>query len=107
MKISTHDNTSCTELYGAAEIRQLDQAAIAGGIPGIQLMKRAGRAAFALLLERFSAPEQISVYCGSGNNAGDGYVLAALAAQRRLAVTVIQVGAAEKLTGDARQAYEF
>lgn len=107
MKISTCDNTSCTDLYGAAEIRQLDQAAIAGGIPGIQLMKRAGRAAFALLLERFPAPEQISVYCGAGNNAGDGYVLAALAAQRRLAVVVIQVGAADKLIGDARQAYEF
>lgn len=108
MKIVTPDNTPASRnLYSVAEIRELDQAAIASGIPGIQLMKRAGRAAFNLLLERFPEPEQITVYCGAGNNAGDGYVLAALAAQRRLPVKVIQVGATDKLTGDARRAYEF
>lgn len=108
MKISTRDNLPLTEnIYASAEIRQLEQAAIAGGIPGILLMKRAGRAAFELLLERFPAPELITVYCGAGNNAGDGFVLAALAAQRGLAVQVIQVGAVDKIAGDARQAYEF
>lgn len=108
MKISTHNNTCLPDdIYGAAEIRRLDEAAIAGGIPGMQLMKCAGRAAFDLLLERFPAAELITIYCGSGNNAGDGYVLAALAAQRCLAVQVIQVGAADKLAGDARRAYEF
>lgn len=108
MKISALDNSTVPrELYDTADIRRLDQAAIASGIPGIQLMKRAGRAAFALLLERFPEPEQITVYCGSGNNAGDGYVVAALAAQRRLGVQVIQVGAVDKLAGDALRAYEF
>lgn len=94
-------------LYTASEVYALDAAAIAGGIPSIQLMKRAGRAAFDLLVERFPAPELISVYCGAGKNGGDGYVLAALAAQRLLPVQVIQLTASEKLTGEARQAYEF
>jgi ADP-dependent NAD(P)H-hydrate dehydratase / NAD(P)H-hydrate epimerase len=94
-------------LYSAAEAYALDAAAIKSGIPGIQLMKRAGRAAFELLLERFPAPELLSVYCGSGNNGGDGYVLAALAAQRLIPVRVIQLTAPEKLSGEARQAYEF
>lgn len=94
-------------LYTASEVYALDAAAIASGIPSIQLMKRAARAAFDLLIERFPAPELISVYCGAGNNGGDGYVLAALAAQRKLPVQVIQLTAAEKLTGEARQAYEF
>lgn len=94
-------------LYTASEVYALDDAAIAGGIPSIQLMKRAGRAAFDLLVERFPAPELISVYCGAGKNGGDGYVLAALAAQRILPVHVIQLTAPEKLTGEARQAYEF
>lgn len=98
---------SSSFLYTASEVYALDAAAIAGGIPSIQLMKRAGRAAFDLLLERFPAPELISVYCGAGNNGGDGYVLAALAAQRKLPVQVIQLTAAEKLTGEARQAYDF
>lgn len=94
-------------LYTASEVCALDAAAIAGGIPAIQLMKRAARAAFELLLERFPAPELISVYCGAGNNGGDGYVLAALAAQRKLPVQIIQLTAPEKLSGEARQAYDF
>ncbi|HCS62767.1 MAG TPA: bifunctional ADP-dependent NAD(P)H-hydrate dehydratase/NAD(P)H-hydrate epimerase [Cellvibrio sp.] len=94
-------------LYTASEAYALDAAAIASGIPAIQLMKRAARAAFDLLLEHYPAPELISVYCGAGNNGGDGYVLAALAAQRKLPVQVIQLTAAEKLNGEARQAYDF
>lgn len=94
-------------LYTADEVYALDAAAIAGGIPSIQLMKRAGRAAFELLLERFPATELISIYCGAGNNGGDGYVVAALAAQRLIPVQVIQLSAPEKLAGAARQAYEF
>jgi hydroxyethylthiazole kinase-like uncharacterized protein yjeF len=98
---------SSSFLYTASEVYALDAAAIAGGIPSIQLMKRAGRAAFDLLVERFPAPELISIYCGAGKNGGDGYVLAALAAQRLLPVQVIQLTAPEKLTGEALQAYEF
>lgn len=101
------DSPPHSSLYTAAQVRSLDQAAIAGGIPGIQLMKRAGRAAFDLLLERFGNPALISVYAGGGNNGGDGYVLAGLAAQRRVPVEVVALVAPDKLTGDARLAYEF
>src|SRR5690606_9678242 len=94
-------------LYTAAETYALDAAAIASGIPSIQLMKRAGRAAYDLLLERFPAPAQITVYCGGGKNGGDGYIVAALAAQRLHPVQVIQLTAPEKLAGEARQAYDF
>lgn len=98
---------SARRVYATADIRQLEQAAIADGVAGIKLMKQAGRAAFALLLEYFPSPELITVYCGSGNNAGDGYVLAALAAQRRIPVTVVQVASPERLHNEALQAYEF
>jgi len=98
---------SSSALYTAEQAYALDAAAIAAGTPAIQLMKRAARTAFQHLLERFGEPELISVYCGAGNNAGDGYVLAGLAAQRRLPVQVIQLTPPEKLKGDALQAYEF
>lgn len=103
MKITAPNNS----LYSTNQVYALDAAAIASGIPGIQLMKRAGRAAFDLLIERFPAPELISVYCGAGKNGGDGYVLAALAAQRKVPVQVIQLTSGDKLTGEARAAYEF
>jgi hydroxyethylthiazole kinase-like uncharacterized protein yjeF len=96
------------DLYRADQVRELDRCAIEEhGIAGIHLMKRAGRAAFAALLERWPDPEQITVLCGAGNNGGDGYVIAALAAQRRLPVTLIYLADPEKLQGDARGAYEF
>ncbi|RYD95111.1 MAG: NAD(P)H-hydrate dehydratase [Sphingobacteriales bacterium] len=94
-------------LYSTAQVYAIDAAAIASGIPGIQLMKRAGRAAFELLTERFPKPELITVYCGAGKNGGDGYVLAALAAQRMIPVQIIQLTPANKLTGEALAAYEF
>ncbi|RYY76931.1 MAG: NAD(P)H-hydrate dehydratase [Gammaproteobacteria bacterium] len=103
MKITASNNS----LYSTAQVFALDAAAISSGIPGIQLMKRAGRAAFELLLKHYPAPELITVYCGSGKNGGDGYVLAALAAQRLIPVQVIQLTPGDKLSGEARTAYEF
>lgn len=100
-------NANTTALYTSEQVYALDAAAIASGTPGIQLMKRAGRAAYELLLERFAEPTLITVYCGAGKNGGDGYIVAALAAQRLLPVQVIQLTPPEKLTGEARQAYEF
>lgn len=103
MKITASSNA----LYTTAEVYALDAAAIASGIPGIQLMKRAGRAAFEALLKSYPAPEAITVYCGSGKNGGDGYVLAALAAQRLIPVQVIQLTPGDKLSGEARAAFDF
>ncbi len=99
--------TTAALAYSTAQAYALDATAIASGIPAIALMKRAGRAAFLLLQARFGAAGLISIYCGGGNNGGDGYVLAALAAQRRLPVQVIQLVAPELLKAEARQAYEF
>ncbi len=107
-------------LYTAAQVRELDRIAIEErGVPGIQLMKRAGRAVFSALLSRWSisriesgarevdAENTLTVYCGAGNNAGDGYIVAGLAAQRCLAVELVQVGDPARLSGDALSAYQF
>lgn len=96
-----------TELYSAAQVRELDRLAIASGIAGIALMKRAGRAAFEVLLDQWPSCESVSVFAGAGNNAGDGYVIAALAAQRLLPVVVVQIAPIEKLSGDALSAYRY
>lgn len=104
---SIDNKTPSAELYTAAQVRALDQAIIASGVPGIQLMKRAAKAAFEVLLARFGQPDFIQVYAGGGNNGGDGYVLAGLAAERRIPVEVIALVAPEKLTGDAQLAWQF
>ncbi len=98
---------SARYLYTGAEVRQLDQRVMASSTPGIVLMKRAGRAALNWLQEACPEIPQISVYAGAGNNAGDGYIVAALAAARNIPVVIIQVGDVAKLTGDAKTAWEF
>ena len=56
------------------DMRRSDAACIADGTPGTELMARAGRAVF----RAYPWQGPAAILCGTGNNAGDGYVLAAL-----------------------------
>ena len=75
-----------------AAVRALEQrVASEDGIPTAELMARAGAAAFVVLRERWPQAQRITVVCGRGNNAGDGYVLARHAYQAGLQVQVLQL----------------
>ena len=89
-------------LYTAAQVRALDQAAIASGMPGGALMARAGEAAYRLLRARWPEARRITLLCGAGNNGGDGYVLARLARADGLDVTLFQLGDVSRLGADAK-----
>lgn len=96
------------QLYRAEQVRELDRCAIEEfSVPGITLMRRAGRFAFDQLLLRRPGVQAISIWCGAGNNGGDGYIVAGLAAQRGLGVQLVQVGSEEKLKGDAALACQW
>ena len=95
-----------TALYRAADVRELDRLAIeTGGIAGIDLMERAGLESFRVLRERWPAARRVSVVAGPGNNGGDGFVVARLAAREGLSVSVNLIADAARLAGDARTAY--
>ncbi len=90
-------------LYNAMQVMAFDRMAIEElGIPGEVLMERAGTAAFGLLRERWPNAKDISVLSGTGNNGGDGFVLARLAKQAGFSVRVLQLGNGTKIKGDAR-----
>ncbi|SEJ37008.1 NAD(P)H-hydrate dehydratase [Frateuria terrea] len=73
-------------LYTVAQVRALDRRAIdVLGIPAGELMRRAAAAAFASLRRHWPDARRIAVYCGPGNNGGDGYLLALLAHEAGLA----------------------
>ena len=93
-------------LYTAAGVRELDRRTIEDfGVPGYQLMSRAGAAAFDALRRRW--PERsIVVLCGAGNNAGDGYVIARLARDAGCQPRVFALVDPERLRGDALRAAE-
>ncbi|MDP3589673.1 MAG: NAD(P)H-hydrate epimerase, partial [Methylobacter sp.] len=90
------------KLYRAAQVRELDRIAIQErGIPGFELMSRAGAEVFASLKKHWPDALSVAVFCGSGNNAGDGYIIAKLALDAGLQVCVYAVSDPEKLKGDA------
>lgn len=76
------------------------------GVPGLELMERAGHAVYALARSRFPDARRWLVLCGAGNNAGDGYVIARLARAEGLAVTVVALSDPSRLAGDAAVAWQ-
>ena len=94
------------EIYSVATVREIDRTAIEDeGIPGYTLMTRAGAAAVRAARDRFPDAARWQVVCGAGNNAGDGYVVARLAAQEGIVVSVVALVDPESLSGDAASAY--
>jgi hydroxyethylthiazole kinase-like uncharacterized protein yjeF len=93
-------------LYSVAQVRALDARAIAGGVPGYMLMKRAGEAALRALRSRWPRALRIVIVAGGGNNGGDGYVLARFAQAAGLEALVLAAVSPQRLKGDARTACE-
>src|SRR5204863_5828555 len=89
-------------LPDAAQQRAIDTWAIEErGIPGIELMERAGAGLAELVSLR--APEgRVAVVCGKGNNGGDGLVVARLLRDIGREVDVLLLGEPDELRGDAR-----
>ncbi len=95
------------KLYRAAEVRALERMAIETlSIEGIELMNRAGAAAFAALRACWPAAKRVTVVCGGGNNGGDGFVLARLADEAKLQVSVVMLVKAASLKDEAKLAYD-
>jgi ADP-dependent NAD(P)H-hydrate dehydratase / NAD(P)H-hydrate epimerase len=103
--IIAHMRSMPRELWTAAQVRELDRRAIEGhGIAGRELMERAGAAALDALLRHWPLSRAVTVVCGAGNNAGDGYVVARLAQRAGLSVRVLALADPDKLAGDAARA---
>lgn len=96
-----------SELYSVRQIRALEALAVEKySIPESVLMERAGKSAWDILQEKWPDAKHFIVFCGNGNNGGDGYILARLAAAQMKKVRVYFVGNLERLKPPARQAYE-
>ncbi|VAW47988.1 NAD(P)H-hydrate epimerase / ADP-dependent (S)-NAD(P)H-hydrate dehydratase, partial [hydrothermal vent metagenome] len=92
--------------YSANSSQQIDKYAIEHlNIPGILLMKQAGLFAFQILQQTLS-PQHITILCGTGNNGGDGFIVAQLAAMSGINVEVCLFGDPQNIHGDALIAYQ-
>lgn len=89
----------------AEQVRSFDSWAVNRlGIPGVILMENAGLSCAELVAEKLADVERprVSIFCGTGNNGGDGYVVARHLLNRRFDVTVVVCGDKAKIKGDAK-----
>lgn len=87
------------------EIRALDSWAINTlGIPGVVLMENAGRSCAELIKDELAGvtTPKVCIFCGTGNNGGDGYVIARHLLNSGFKVTVVVCGDRNKIKGDAK-----
>jgi NAD(P)H-hydrate epimerase len=93
------------------QVREVDRRAIQEyGVPGIVLMENAGRGAAAAILERLDDPaaSRVAIACGSGNNGGDGFVIARHLVNRGVPVTLLmQQSDPAALPPDARTNHDI
>lgn len=94
------------KLVTAAQMRAIDRDAIERvGIPGPDLMENAGRGiADEILSDHIKDPlnSRTVVFCGKGNNGGDGFVVARCLAEEGVQVAVYFIGPVDQLSEDAR-----
>lgn len=87
------------------QVRGVDRWAIETlGVAGVVLMENAGRSCAEVIegrLARVSEPK-VCIFCGTGNNGGDGYVIARHLLNRGFGVEVVICGDRSKIKGDAK-----
>ncbi len=87
------------------QVRSVDRWAIEEiGLPGIALMENAGRSCAGFIMDRLGhkTTRGICIFCGAGNNGGDGYVIARHLRNAGYVVCVVLCADREKVRGDAR-----
>jgi len=88
------------DLHTVEQLREIDRAVLAAlDISGVELMRRAASAALRSLRRHWPQAQRICVYCGPGNNGGDGFLLGVLAREAGLQVDVVALTPASH--GDA------
>ena len=106
MKISKKDfperrgRLAMIEIVSVQNMRTSDAATIESGITGRELMLRAGEAIFRAV--DWKSP--VAIVCGTGNNAGDGYVLAGLLREAGMECTLILLE--DRFSQDGRYYFE-
>lgn len=89
-------------LYTSEQTRELDRVTIEDfEVSGTVLMERAGTVAFDTLKQHWPDAKAICIVCGTGNNGGDGFVMARLAHEQGLQVEVQVVGDPNKIKDDS------
>ncbi len=92
------------ELLTPDQMAMADKLAIEAGCPGIELMENAGAGLHESFSANFAEAKTVLVVCGTGNNGGDGFVLARRLVDSGIDARVHVHGDITRIVGDAELA---
>ena len=105
MREWTGENTSEFAVMDRQTVRDFDAWSIGEiGVPGVVLMENAAKNCTQAILKYFpdEIKEGVCIFCGSGNNGGDGFVIARHLFNHGLPVKLVICADPAKITGDAK-----
>ena len=97
-------------VVSANEMRWCDETNINSfGVPGLLLMENAGRGVVEAIKQKFSSLESkhILIFCGKGNNGGDGFAIARMLSGVGARVTCCLLTQPKELKGDAKTNFDI
>lgn len=78
------------------------------GIPGKVLMENAGIGCTDFIVQNCLNPkDKIAVFCGNGNNGGDGFVIARLLTQKKFDVQIFLLGNTKKMSPETNENFDL
>ncbi|MCK4224944.1 MAG: NAD(P)H-hydrate dehydratase [candidate division Zixibacteria bacterium] len=93
------------KLVTSSQMRNIDKKTIEGiGIPGLELMEKAGRGTALVAKEMLGDPQNkvVIIFCGRGNNGGDGFVVGRHLSQWGAQVEFLLTAKRNEIKGDAK-----
>jgi len=107
LSLSLSQKPPVTPVYTANQVLKNEaNVARSQGIALYELMHSAGAAIFTQLSHSWPNAKHVLIVCGKGNNGGDGFVVAKLAHQAKIMVSVLLTCDVSQLKGDALSAYQ-
>ena len=88
-----------------SQMKELEKQADLNGLSYYQMMENAGFGAYSFIKDKLN-PESITIFCGNGNNAGDGFVVARYFANDNVLCNVVLCSQNPK-TNDSIKNYEL
>ncbi|WP_297985463.1 NAD(P)H-hydrate dehydratase [uncultured Chryseobacterium sp.] len=95
------------KIFSASQIRSCDAYTIKHKpVESIQLMERAAKVCVDWMVAHLKNHSEIAVFCGSGNNGGDGFAIARILYQKGFDVNVFIESENQKFSDDALHNFE-
>lgn len=110
MRLCQPYNAAMHRTMTRRQVRDFDAEAIHTlGVPGAVLMENAGRGSAEVVAEMMdtAGTKRVVLFCGCGNNGGDGFVIARHLHNLGFEPLTVLCGLEQKLTPDARTHYEI